>query len=124
MVMPTLEDVATTKLVRGSIEDTRELVRLELALAKDELLGDLHAARGAAIRAAATVVLALSGAACLLVALGVALGPVIVGAVGAALLCAAGVAGFAAYRTAPRALMKSTRRRIDADQTFVVEHLS
>jgi uncharacterized membrane protein YqjE len=118
------EELAATELVQRSIDDSRELVRLELALAKDELLQDLRSARTAAILGGVAMVLSFMALASFTVAVGVLLGPLVVGGVGLALLIGAGTCGFIAFRRIPLTPMASTLRRLETDKRSIAEHLS
>jgi len=118
------EAVGAVELIEKSVEDGRDLIRLEIDLAKDELLHDLRSARSAAILAAIAIALALNAFASLLVALGVAVGASVVAYVGLALLVTAAVLAFAALRTMPKAPLASTLRRLEADKVTLTESLT
>ncbi len=111
-------------LVESSIAEMRELVRLEFALAKDEFQNDLSAVRAAALLGGAAVVLAATGLACLLIAMGVALGPRLACILAMVLLAAAGALVYAAFLRLPRRPMASTMHRIEVDKVALKEHVS
>lgn len=112
------------ELVRSAITDARELLRLEIALAKEELQRDLTEAKSASITAGVAVVLALTGLASLVVALGLALGPFVALFLGLVLLAGAGGLGYAAFRGWPKKPMSSTVQRLQLDENIIGGHLS
>ena len=121
-----LEEASTADLVREAIDETRELVGLEIELAKEEVKLELkqaqHAAIGFGIAGGATVivlcmlamalVLALGGTA--LAALGVAGGFVVV----------AGIAGAIGYGALPKAPLEKTHDRLQSDVNQLKEHIA
>src|SRR5258706_15755369 len=66
----------TTELLREAVDEARNLVRLEVALAKDELHTELRAARSAAIALGVALVAVVLAVATLLMAARVAPGPI------------------------------------------------
>jgi uncharacterized membrane protein YqjE len=111
-------------LVQRAVSDARELIRLEVALAKDELQTDLTEAKSAILYAGVAVVLALSGLASLVVAFGLALGPIAALALAAVLLVVAATLGRAAFRRLPKKPLRSTLQRLKADESMIAEHAS
>ena len=110
-------EASTTDLVRELVDETRQLARAEIALARDELRREIQAARRGAIALGVTAVLVLQGLALLLVALATACPrPVLAAALlGGGLLVFAGV-GFAyGYRQLPMHPMNEVRERLKAD---------
>jgi hypothetical protein len=104
-------------LVRDAIDEARELVRLEVALAKDEARTELYETRAGAIALGVTATLAVLGLAMLLVALVLAIGsgwvsPLICGLV---LLACAALGAYVAWRVLPKKPLDETRRRLSAD---------
>jgi uncharacterized membrane protein YqjE len=118
------EDASVVELVRRAAGDARELGRLEIALAKQELLADLAAAKSTAILAGSAVALALVGLSSLVVALGITLGPVVALVVGLALLASAAALAFGAYKSLPKPPMIETVRRLGMDEKILEEHIS
>ena len=117
-------EIGTVELVQRTMSDARELVRLEVALAKDELQTDLIEAKAAIIRAGIAVVLALSGLASLVVAFGLALGPIAALALALVLLTMAVTLGRAAFRRLPKKPLSSTLQRLRSDESTIGDHLS
>jgi uncharacterized membrane protein YqjE len=124
MPATTSGEIGTVELVQRTMSDARELVRLEVALAKDELQTDLIEAKAAVIRAGIAVVLALSGLASLVVAFGLALGPIAALALALVLLAVAAALARAAFRRLPKKPLSSTLQRLRADESTIAGHLS
>src|SRR5262249_1120929 len=81
----------TTDLVKQAIDEARELARLEVALAKNDALTELHDLKASAIAFGIAAAAALLGMALLLVALVLALGGITAALLlGVALLVVAG----------------------------------
>ena len=111
--------------MRQTIDETKELVRLELALAREELSEDLRRLKAAAILGAVAIVLAVMTLCTLMVALvlvvgGTALGAVAV-SVGLAAVCAG--AALAAYKNVPRVPLERTRARFASEVRQFEEHI-
>lgn len=117
-------ELGTADLVRRATEDSMDLVRLEIALARDELQQDLLAARTTAICAGAGVACALVGIAALVISLGVALGPLGTLAIGLGLIVTAGVLGAVAYKKLPTRPLAATTRRLETDKSMLQDRFS
>ena len=114
---PGPESEPTTALVREALSDVREVVRLEVALARREFATELAGAKAAAIAlgtASATALIALT---LLLVAVVLALPvPWIAAlALSAVLLAVAIGLGVVGWRTLPKKPLQKTRNRIETD---------
>ena len=121
-----LEEASTADLVREALDEARELVRIEVELAKGEVEREIQQAKRAAIgfgvaAAAATVALSMFAVAIVL-ALGAT--PVASLLVGGMFAVVAGVAGFLAYTTIPRKPLERTRHRLKADMNQLKEHIA
>ena len=120
------KSVPTADLIKQTLAEARDLVELEVRLAKEELKADVVEAKRAAIAGALGlgILLLLLGA--LVVAVILALG----GTVGAALIVSAGLALLAAtsvavaYAIAPKSLLGKTRRHLKQDATELKEHVA
>jgi uncharacterized membrane protein YqjE len=112
----------TAKLIADAARDVRELGRLEIALAKDELRRDLGAAKATGVLGASAIVTALLGLSSLLVALGIALGPVGALMVGLLLLAVASTLAILARKRWPERPMSATLERLKVDETLLKEH--
>lgn len=120
-----LDEVPTTELMRQVLEETKELVRLETNLARDELQGDLVQLKSAAIFGGAALLCALLTLATLLVAVILALGASAAVALIAAavmLLAAAALAALA-YQRVPKPPLARTRERLKSDVSQLKEHI-
>jgi uncharacterized membrane protein YqjE len=121
---PSASSSGSVELVRRATTDARDLIRLEIALAKNEITQELAAVRSSAILGAVAIILGLTGFASLAVALGIALGPLGALAMGLLLLASGAISGFVAYRWFPTKVMPATRLRLKDDETLLREHLS
>jgi hypothetical protein len=113
-----LDKVASTaELLREVVDETRELVKLEVALARNDLEAELTRARSAAIALVVAVFASNLGLAMVLVAAVVASRAEVSVATGAAsvLLVTAAVAGAAGYRKLSSSFLRRTRERIGED---------
>jgi uncharacterized membrane protein YqjE len=108
---------STSELLREVVDETRELVKLEVALAKNDLEAELSRARSAAIALVVAAFASNLGLAMVLVAAVVASRAEVTVAAGAAfvLLVTAAVAGSAAYRKLSSRFFLRTRERIGED---------
>jgi hypothetical protein len=116
----------THELVRETLEHTRELVRIEFALARDELKDDLTKAKRGGVWAGVGVVFASGMLAALVLALVLALGgtaPIAL-AVASGLAVIAAVAASVALRILPRAPLRRTRARIESEVNEIKEHVA
>ncbi|HTV24085.1 MAG TPA: phage holin family protein, partial [Polyangiaceae bacterium] len=120
-----IEDTPTTELMRQVLDETRELVRLETRLARDELQGDLVQLKSAAIFGGAALLLGVLTLSTLLVAVILALGASagVAFIVAAALLLGACVLAGLAYQRLPKPPLARTRERLTSDVTQLKEHI-
>lgn len=112
---PAMEDVPTADLVREALEQMRELVRVEVEMAKSEIERELSRAKLAAVAlglAAATLILVLCS---LVVAAVLALGgtPRVALAAAAIFFVIAAVFALVGYATMPKKPLGHTRRRLE-----------
>jgi len=119
------ETISTADLVKQTLAEAHELVRLEVRIAREELKEDLAEARRAAIAGLLAVVLGELALGALVVALILAVG----GTPGAALVVAVGLAALTtasaalAYTMVPKLVLGKTRRHLEADAAELKEHL-
>jgi hypothetical protein len=113
-------------LIREAVEETRELVRLEIALARAEVAREIALAKTAGVAIASATVSVVSSFTLFLVALASAFGNAGFAALvlGCVLLATAVVLGFIGYKALPRALLGETRERLRSDLQQVKEHLA
>lgn len=110
--------------MRQTLEESKELVRIELMLMQDELKQDVQRMKAVAILGAAALVVALLTLSTLIVALvlaisddaGVALG------VACALAAIAVALGAFAVKMFPGAPLEKTRARLEHDVRHIKEH--
>ncbi|MBX3199177.1 MAG: phage holin family protein [Labilithrix sp.] len=121
-----LEEASTADLVREALDEAKELVRVEIEIARSEVELELARAKRAAIGfgvALAAVVIVLS---LLAVALVLFLGGTALAALGVAgaLLVVGGVAAFVGYSTLPKRPLERTRHRIGRGVSQLKEHIA
>ena len=114
----------TGDLVRQTVEESKELVRVELMLMQDELRDDLRRMKAVAILCGAALVLALLTLSTLILALVLALGDNAGVALGIACALAAIVVvlGALAVKTFPGMPLEKTRARLEQDMRQIKEH--
>jgi uncharacterized membrane protein YqjE len=120
-----LDAVPTTELMRQVLDETRELVRLETRLARDELHTDLKQLQAAAILGGVALLLGLLTLSTLLVAVVLAAGARagVAFIIASLLLLGASVLAALAYRKLPKPPLARTRDRLTSDVTQLKEHI-
>lgn len=121
-----LEEASTADLVREALDEAKELVRIEVSLAKMEVDKEIAAAKRAAVFlgiAAGASLLVLS---VLATALVLALGGTALAALGVAggLMVIAGVCTWIGYGKLPKKPLGRTIERITGDVTQLKEHIA
>jgi hypothetical protein len=116
----------TVQLVREALDETRELVRLEVALAREELKGELTRAKAGAIALGTAGGLGVSAFTMFVVAVAVAFALSWLAALvlGALLLMTAGAIGYAGYKAMPRKPLGETKGRIRSDLDKLKERIA
>jgi uncharacterized membrane protein YqjE len=120
-----VEQLSTAELVSRTLADAKQLARTELELAKQDLRTEAHAAVRGAVALLAALACALLALTCLVMslvlaiggaklALGFALGFLVLGAVAAAL----------GYKSLPRQPLEVTRHRVTSDVERLKEHVA
>jgi uncharacterized membrane protein YqjE len=124
IVDPALEQVSTVELAKQALAEAKELIDLEIQLAKVEARAELKRVRNAAIAAGVAFTLLLLGLGALVTALILALGvgAIYALAVAGALLLAGGIASAYAYSTVPKDPLDQTRERLKDDIKRLREH--
>jgi len=119
-----LATAPTGEIARQLMAETRELIQLEVRLAKAEAKAELGRALGAVIAGAVAMALLLLGLSALLMALVLALGDGAVGAlvIGLVLLALAAGAAAYAYLSLPKSFLSQTRDRLKDDLNRLKEH--
>jgi hypothetical protein len=121
-----LEEASTAELVKEAMDEGRELIRLEVALAKEEVKAELKQVQHAAISMGVAAACALMVLCLLSVALVLALGGTAVVAllVALAFLVVGGLAAFLGYGMLPKRPMEKTRHRFENDVNQLKEHIA
>jgi hypothetical protein len=116
----------TTGLVSDAIDATRDLVRIEIALAREEFDRQAAMAKSAAVPLAAGIGAAIAAATLLLVAVALALPTPWLAAtiIGAVLLVVAAALVAGAWRAFPKRPLAQTTGRIADDVTKVKERIA
>lgn len=112
------------QLVRRALDESRELARLEIALARKEMKEELAAAKRAGISLGVGGALAICGVTMLLVTIALAFSPTWLPAllVGVIVLAAAGIATLVGYKSMPRDPLGEARRRATDELHMLKEH--
>ncbi|HEY6463597.1 MAG TPA: phage holin family protein [Polyangiaceae bacterium] len=116
----------TGELVREAIDEIRELVQLEVALAVDGAKGDLAKAKTAGVSLGAAAALAICAITMFFVALAAAFIPMWLAAlvVGGGLLLVAAVLAAVGWRALPRKPLAETRARLESDVKQLRERIA
>lgn len=119
-------EASTLDLVQEAMEESQELLKAEIALARHEAVRELFAFKHVAIAFAVAAVVAVLGLAMLLVALVLAIAPHALAAAiaGGVLLLGAGAAGLYGYRTLPKKPVPQTQENLKADVRMLKERLA
>jgi uncharacterized membrane protein YqjE len=125
----TAEALGTTPtgdLVRQTLTESKELVRVELMLMQDELREDVSRLKTVGILCGAALVLALITLSTLVVALVLALGgdPGVALGIACALAAVTVVLGALAFKAFPGAPLEKTRARLQQDVVQLKEHVT
>lgn len=117
--------LSTPELVRQTMEETKELVRIEVSLARCELRDDLMQLKTVAIVGSAALVVALVTLSTLVLTIVLALGGTVVAALIATgvLALASGVMAGIAYKQFPKVPLERTRARLRSDINQLKEHV-
>jgi putative superfamily III holin-X len=107
----------TTELLREALDESRKLVRIELALARDELRSELAAAKRGAIALGAAAAVSILMISLILVAVALALPVPWLAAVliGAGLFAVSATLGFVGRRALPTSPFERTKGRFQSD---------
>jgi uncharacterized membrane protein YqjE len=119
------DDVSTGELLRQTLDESKELVRLELALAREDLRSELKQVKTAGILLGIAAAFAVVAIAMLDVAVIIALGNTVTAALIVALLVVLEVAvfGYLGYRKLPKVPLQRTRERLTSDVRELKEHV-
>jgi hypothetical protein len=123
---PSQRGETATQLVREALEQMRELVRLEVALAREEARDEWVRARAAAVALGGGAVFALMGLTMLLVAIATGMPHITIAAlaIGAIVIGLGGALGLVGYSALPRKPMVGTKERIETDLKQLKERVA
>lgn len=116
----------TSDLLKQTLAEARELVQLEVRIAKEELKEEVVRVKKAAITGGVALVLLFAGLSGFVVALILAFGGTVVAALlvaGALLVLGAG-AGVLAYSMVPKSPLSHTRQNLKDDVNQLKEHVA
>jgi hypothetical protein len=121
-----LDAQPTADLVREALDETRELVRLEVALAREELTAEITRAKAGAIALGTAGALAVSGFTMFMVTIALAFSLSWLAAllIGVILLAMAGAVGYGGYKAMPRKPLGETRERLGANLKQLKERIA
>jgi hypothetical protein len=116
---------STADLVKEAISEARELMQVEVALARDEMNQEISRAKASGIALGAAMAAGLLGVALVLVAIALAIAPAPLPAllIGLAFIALAIVVGVVGYGRVPKRPLERTRGRLGADVRLVREHV-
>lgn len=122
MTMEAKPGDAVPDLIRSALLEAKDLVRLEVELAKNEAREELSQAKVAAVAFGAAFMSATIGLTMLFVAL--AVGPRSLPAlvIGALLVAASAIAAGLGYQRLPKKPLQKTFRRLETDTHLLKEH--
>jgi len=121
-----MDDASLTELLAETLSEGRELVRVEVALAKEEARGELARVKRAAVLLGVALMLVTVSFAVLVVALVLALGggAAVLVSVGGAFLLAAVAAGVLGAKALPVGVLSKTRARVESDVQRIKEAIA
>lgn len=120
------EELSTVELMKVAVSEARELMRTEVALAKDEVHRELTGVKRSAVSFGVTAALVFLGVAMLLIAWALAFfpNPIPSAIAGGVLLVGAAIAGFIGYRAVPKRPLAATKARLETDVQVLKEGLA
>lgn len=126
MSTASLDDTPLTELMKETLGDARELVQVEIALARSEVMDELASVKRAAALIGVAVVLAIVAVSLLATALVLALGgtAAAAAAMSGGFLLVAAVTGLLGGRALPSGLLSKTRDRVRSDVKQIKEKLA
>ena len=123
---PLDEQKSTVALLKEALDETKELVRIEIELARIDVKDEIHRSKHALIGFALALAAALVAICMASVALVIALGGTALAAlvVAAGFLVAGAVAAFVGHTHLPKKPLDRTRTRLEAEIHQFKEHLA
>lgn len=119
-------EASTIDLVKQAMEESQELLKAEIALARHEALREIMAFKHVAIAFGVAAVMAILALSMLLVAVVFAIAPHAYAAAisGGILLLLAGAVGLYGYRAMPKKPVPQTKENLKADVRMLKERLA
>ena len=116
----------TAALVREALDETRDLVRLEVALAREELKAELARAKAAGVALGAAGGLSIAAFTMFMATIALAFSMMWLAAllIGAILMLLAGAMGLAGWRALPRKPLGETKERLESDLKQLKERIA
>jgi len=116
----------TGELIREALEETRDLVRLEVALAREELKAELTHAKVGGFALASAAGAGISAFTMFMVTIALAfrwswLAALIIGGI---LLCLAGALALGGWKSVPKEPLVETRERVESDLKQLKERIA
>jgi hypothetical protein len=123
---PSLPLASSAELVKEAMDEAKQLIRLEVALAKEEVKREAVSAKNAGIAFGVGGAVLLVGVSLLFVALALAIfpGPIPSLVLGLVLVAFAAIAGVSGAKLLPKRPLAETRRRIETDVERVKERVA
>ena len=120
------EPPSTAELAKELLSEARELIQIEIQLAKEEARTELISVKRAAIAAGIALGLAVLGLNAVITAVILAFGASVLAGLGVAgaLLAAGALVAAYAYSRAPKSVLGKTRDRLKEDVTRLKEHVA
>ena len=119
-----LSNASTTELVKQALDEAKQLVRLEVELAKDEMRREVKEAKASAIALGVAAMAGVLLLATLIAVLVVAIGPIGGLVVAGVLAVLGGLCAFAGYKMLPKKPLHDTRKRIERDVHGLKERMA
>jgi uncharacterized membrane protein YqjE len=121
-----LEEASTADLVKEAMDEAKELVRLEVELAKEEVKEELRQIQRAGIGFAIALGSTLVALSLMAMALVLVLGgtPLVALGIAAGFLVISAIAGYAGYGMWPKVPLEKTRNRLQNDMNQLKEHIA
>ncbi len=117
-------EIPTTELVKDAINQAKELTKLEIALAKDEVVREVKGLKSAAILLGAAVVLSIIGLTLVIVTAALLLGNLYIAlAIGVAILVAGAISASVGWNRLPKKPLGLTAERLQADVRDLKERM-
>lgn len=119
-------DEPTGELIREALDETRELVRLEVALAREEVKSELAQVKAGSMSLGAGAAAGMCALTMFLVAIVSSFARMWLAALvtGGILLVVGGVLGYLGYRAMPQRPMSETKERLETDVKQLRERIA